>query len=177
MIQKKKTSYTKQGLEELKAELYYLTHEKREKIKNDIAVARSFGDLSENSEYDEARNEQAKNEARIKELEEKLENAEVIDESTVDTSVVSLGSAVKVLMHLESEEENIFEDFGDLFSEGEKLFRIVGSNETDPMGGKLSDQSLVGEKLINKRAGDEVVVEIPDGRITIKILDVSRAQA
>ena len=164
MIQKKKTSYTKQGLEELKAELYYLTHEKREKIKNDIAVARSFGDLSENSEYD-------------KELEEKLENAEVIDESTVDTSVVSLGSAVKVLMHLESEEENIFEDFGDLFSEGEKLFRIVGSNETDPMGGKLSDQSLVGEKLINKRAGDEVVVEIPDGRITIKILDVSRAQA
>jgi transcription elongation factor GreA len=133
--------------------------------------------LSENSEYDEARNEQAKNEARIKELEEKLENAEIIDESTIDTSVVSLGSAVKVLMHLESEDATIFEDFGELFSEGEKLFRLVGSNETNPMEGKLSDQSLVGEKLINKRAGDEIVIEIPDGKITIKILEVSRANA
>ena len=177
MIQKKKISYTQQGYDELVAELHYLKHEKREKIKNDIAVARSFGDLSENSEYDEARNEQAKNEARIKELEEKLENAEIIDESTVDTSVVSLGSAVKVLMHLECEDESILEDFGDFFSEGEKLFHLVGSNETNPMEGKLSDQSLVGEKLINKRAGDEVTIVIPDGKIVIKILEVSRAQA
>ena len=164
MIQKKKTTYTQQGYDELVAELHYLKHEKREKIKNDIAVARSFGDLSENSEYDE-------------ELEEKLENAEIIDESTVDTSVVSLGSAVKVLMHLECEDESLLEEFGDLFSEGEKLFHLVGSNETNPMEGKLSDQSLVGEKLIGKRAGDEVAIEIPDGKITIKVLEVARAQA
>ena len=160
MAKAKKITYTQQGYQQLVDELQYLRVEKREKIKNDIALARSFGDLSENAEYDEARNEQAKNEARIKELEEKLENAEIIDESTIDTSVVSLGSAVKVLMHLESEDATIFEDFGELFSEGEKLFRLVGSNETNPMEGKLSDQSLVGEKLINQRAGDEIVIEL-----------------
>ena len=96
MAKGKQMLYTQQGYQELVDELHYLKHEKREKIKNDIAVARSFGDLSENSEYDEARNEQAKNEARIKELEELVENAVILDESNIDTSVVSLGSTVKV---------------------------------------------------------------------------------
>ena len=94
---KGKQMYTQQGYQELVDELNYLKFEKREKIKNDIAVARSFGDLSENSEYDEARNEQAKNEARIKELEELVENAVILDESSIDTSVISLGSNVRVL--------------------------------------------------------------------------------
>ena len=94
---KGKQLYTQQGYQELLDELQYLKIEKREKIKNDIAVARSFGDLSENAEYDEARNEQAKNEARIKELEALVENAVVLDESTIDTHVISLGSTVKVL--------------------------------------------------------------------------------
>ena len=91
MAKAKKITYTQQGYQQLVDELQYLRVEKREKIKNDIAVARSFGDLSENAEYDEARNEQAKNEARIKELEMLVENAVIVDESTIDTSIVSLG--------------------------------------------------------------------------------------
>ena len=90
MAENIKQMYTKQGYQELVDELKYLKLTRREEIKEQIAVARGFGDLSENSEYDEARNEQAKNEARIKELEELLENAVILDESTVDTSVVSL---------------------------------------------------------------------------------------
>ena len=96
MAKGKKITYTQQGYQQLVDELQYLRVEKREKIKNDIALARSFGDLSENAEYDEARNEQAKNEARIKDLEELLENAVIMDENTIDTSVASLGSTVKV---------------------------------------------------------------------------------
>mgnify|MGYP002513278896 CR=1 FL=1 len=93
---KKQMLYTQQGYQELVDELHRLKHEKREEIKNAIATARGFGDLSENAEYDEARNEQAKNETRIKELEELLENAVILDESSIDTSVVSLGSTVKL---------------------------------------------------------------------------------
>jgi transcription elongation factor GreA len=140
-------------------ELHYLKHEKREKIKNDIAVARSFGDLSENSEYDEARNEQAKNEARIKELEELVENAIILDESNIDTSVVSLGSTVKVSSTM-----------------GEVVYDLVGSNESNPMEGKISDQSPIGAALIGKRAGDSVSVETPGGSIEMKVLEVSRTQ-
>ena len=95
MAKGKKITYTQQGYQQLVDELQYLRVEKREKIKNDIALARSFGDLSENAEYDEARNEQAKNEARIKDLEELLENAVIMDENAIDTTVVSLGSTVK----------------------------------------------------------------------------------
>jgi len=142
--------------------LHYLKHEKREKIKNDIAVARSFGDLSENSEYDEARNEQAKNEAQIKELEELLENAVILDESTVDTSVVSLGSRVKVLNPVLGVEVT---------------YDLVGSNESNPMEGKISDQSPVGEALIGKRAGDEFDVETLSGTIRLQVIEVSRTKA
>ncbi|MBQ9132264.1 MAG: transcription elongation factor GreA [Clostridia bacterium] len=161
MARGKQMLYTEQGYQELVDELHYLKHEKREKIKNDIAVARSFGDLSENSEYDEARNEQAKNEARIKELEELLENAVILDESNIDTSVVSLGSTVKV------------------FHQGlgqELTYDLVGSNESNPLEGKISDQAPIGAALIGKRAGDEVVVEVPNGTVTMKVLEVSRTQ-
>ena len=158
----KKQMYTQQGYQELVDELQYLKIEKREKIKNDIAVARSFGDLSENSEYDEARNEQAKNEARIKELELLLENAVILDESSIDTSVVSLGSTVKV--------ENT--DLGAAFT-----YDLVGSNESNPMEGKISDQSPIGAALMGKSAGDQVSVETPGGVIHLKVLEVSRTQA
>ena len=104
MAKGKKITYTQQGYQQLVEELQYLRVEKREKIKSDIALARSFGDLSENAEYDEARNEQAKNEARIKDLEELLENAIIMDENTIDTGVVSLGSTVK-LRFADSNEE------------------------------------------------------------------------
>ena len=162
MAKGKQMLYTQQGYQELIDELHYLKHEKREKIKNDIAVARSFGDLSENSEYDEARNEQAKNEARIKELEELVENAVILDESSIDTSVVSLGSTVKVLNYALN---------------AEITYDLVGSNEANPMEGKISDQSPIGAALVNKRANDEIEVEVPNGTVRMKILEVSRTQA
>ena len=159
---KGKQMYTQQGYQELVDELNYLKFEKREKIKNDIAVARSFGDLSENSEYDEARNEQAKNEARIKELEELVENAVILDESSIDTSVISLGSNVRVL----NKNLNV-----------ELVYDLVGSNESNPMEGKISDQSPIGAALMNKRVGDEVEAEAPNGTISLKVLAVSRTQS
>ena len=162
MSKGKQMFYTQKGYQELVDELHYLKHEKREKIKNDIAVARSFGDLSENSEYDEARNEQAKNEARIKELEELLENAMILDESSIDTSIVSLGSNVKVYNEQ---------------TQTEMVFDLVGSNESNPMEGKISDQSPIGAALIGKKAGDEVLIEAPAGVIKMKVLEVSRTQA
>ena len=161
MAKGKQILYTEQGYQELVEELRYLKQEKREKIKNDIAVARSFGDLSENSEYDEARNEQAKNEARIKELEELVENAVILDESQIDTSVVSLGSSVKVL---------------NLASNREVTYDLVGSNEANPFENKISDLSPIGAALIGKLAGDEVSVEVPSGTVTLKVLEVSRTQ-
>ena len=162
IMAKGKQMYTQQGYQELVDELNYLKFEKREKIKNDIAVARSFGDLSENSEYDEARNEQAKNEARIKELEELLENAIILDESSIDTSVISLGSNVKVF------DKNL---------NMEIVYDLVGSNESNPMEGKISDQSPIGAALMGKRVDDEVVAEVPNGIVTMKILAVSRTQS
>ena len=161
MAKGKKITYTQQGYQQLVDELQYLRVEKREKIKNDIALARSFGDLSENAEYDEARNEQAKNEARIKDLEELLENAVIMDENTIDTGVVSLGSTVKLLFTGSGEETT---------------YSLVGSNEADPMEGKISDQSPIGAALIDMRAGDEKDVETPAGTIHIQILEVTRTQ-
>lgn len=159
---KGKQMYTQQGYQELVDELNYLKFEKREKIKNDIAVARSFGDLSENSEYDEARNEQAKNEARIKELEELLENAVILDESTIDTSVISLGSKVKI------HDNNLGMDL---------VYDLVGSNEANPMEFKISDQSPIGAALMGKRVGDEILVDVPNGTVSMKVVEVSRTQA
>ena len=157
-----KQMYTPEGYRELVEELNYLKLTRREEIKEQIAVARSFGDLSENAEYDEARNEQAKVEARILELDSLIENAIVIDESTQDFSTVSLGSVVK-LFDVEMDEEI--------------TYSIVGSNEADPLESKISDQSPIGRALMGKRAGDEVEVETPGGVIKFKVLDVNRAKA
>ncbi len=161
MAKAKKITYTQQGYQQLVDELQYLRVEKREKIKNDIAVARSFGDLSENAEYDEARNEQAKNEARIKDLEELLENAVIMDENAVDTGVVSLGSTVRLR-------------FGD--SDSDVVYSLVGSNEADPLEGKISDQSPIGAAMIDMRSGEEKDVETPAGVRHIHILEVWRTQ-
>ena len=159
MAKGKQTLYTQQGYQELVDELYRRTHEEREKIKNDIATARGFGDLSENAEYDAARNDQAKNEARIKELEELIENAVILDESNIDSSVISLGSTVKLL------NKTINVEF---------TYALVGSNEANPAEGKISDQSPIGAALIGKKAGDEITVEVPNGTIAMKVIEVSR---
>lgn len=156
---KKQMLYTQEGYNELVDELNYLKNTRREEIKEDIATARSFGDLSENAEYDEARNEQAKVEARIKELEEMIVNAVIVDESKIDTAIISVGSAVKVFD----------EEFGEDIE-----YQIVGSNEANPLLGKISDQSPIGKALIGKREGETVTVEAPGGLVHLKIGEVTR---
>ncbi|MBQ8331196.1 MAG: transcription elongation factor GreA [Clostridia bacterium] len=150
--------YTKEGFEKLKEEYDFRTKEERERIKVAIAEARSFGDLSENAEYDEARNEQAKNEARIKELDELIQHAVVVDDAHLDAETVGLGSAVKVER------------------DGKEVeYKIVGSNEADPFVNKVSDMSPVGKALVGARKGDVVQVDIPAGTIRLKVLDVYKA--
>lgn len=155
----KQMLYTQEGYDLLVKELNERKTVNREKIKEAIATARSFGDLSENSEYDEARNEQAKNEARIAELEELVQNAVIVDESTMDTSIVNIGSIVKVLDVDENEEIE---------------YSIVGSIEADPFAHKISDVSPIGHGLVGSKKGDTVKIEVPNGTITFEILEVSR---
>lgn len=157
---KKQMLYTQVGYNELVDELNYLKNTRREEIKEDIATARSFGDLSENAEYDEARNEQAKVEARIKELEEMIHNAVIVDETKIDTTVVSVGSLVEV--HDDDYDEDL-------------EYHIVGSNEANPLVGKISDQSPIGKALIGMRAGDAVTVEAPGGLVHLTVGKVTRA--
>ncbi|MBE6605510.1 MAG: transcription elongation factor GreA [Ruminococcaceae bacterium] len=149
---------TTDGFKKLEAELSFLVNTKREEVKEAIAVARSFGDLSENSEYDEAKNEQAKVEARIAELEEILKNVTVIDESSISTDVVGLGTKVKI--------RDV--EYGD-----EEDLSIVGSNEAESLAGKISDLSPLGVALIGKKIGDVVTVEAPSGSYEVEILDIS----
>ena len=160
MAENVKQKYTKQGYQDLVDELKYLKLTRREEIKEQIATARGFGDLSENAEYDEARNEQAKVEARIQELEALIENAEIIDESNMDVRAISLGSVVKLYD----------EDF-----EEEITYSIVGSNQADPLEQKISDQSPIGRALMGKKAGDKVTVTAPAGELHFKVLEVARA--
>ena len=160
MAENMKQMYTKQGYQDLLDELKYLKLTRREEIKEQIAVARGFGDLSENAEYDEARNEQAKVEARIQELEALIENAEIIDETNMDVRSISLGSLVKLYD----------EDF-----EEEITYNIVGSNQADPLENKISDQSPIGRALMGKKAGESVTVIAPAGELHFKVLEVSRA--
>lgn len=159
MAKAKQMLYTKEGFAALQAELKERQTTKREEIKDAIALARSFGDLSENSEYDAARNEQAQNEARILELQALIDNALIIDETKIDSSVISIGSNVRVY---DKEFDEEFE------------YSIVGSNEVDPLAGKLSDQSPIGHALMGKTAGTEIDVETPGGIVSLKILEVTR---
>ena len=153
--------YTKEGYQALVEELEYLKTIRRAEVKEALATARSYGDLSENSEYDEARNEQAKVESRITELEGLIIHAVVVDESEIDYSKVSVGSVVKVKnMKLKKE----------------VTYTIVSSNEVDFWTQKISDQSPIGSALIGSREGDTVTVGSPDGEFKMKILEVSRAK-
>ena len=146
---------TDEGLKKLQDELELLKTEGRADIAEKIKVARGYGDLSENSEYDEAKNEQAKIEARIVELEAMLKNVEIISGGTTDT--VQLGCKVKVL---------------DVEFDEECEYQLVGSPEADVRRGLISDESPVGRALIGHKAGDEVVAETPSGEIRFKILEI-----
>ena len=162
MENQKQMLYTAEGYKALTDELDYLKTVRREEIKEAIAVAKGFGDLSENSEYDEAKDAQRNNEARISELEELLVNAVVIDETKLDTGIVSLGSIVTVY---------------DVEEDEEITYNIVGSNEVNPVERKISDQSPIGRALMGQKKGAKVVVELPHGDVIhMQIKDVARAQ-
>ena len=155
----KKVLLTNEGLQRLQDELDNLKNVRRKENTAALKVAKSFGDLSENSEYDEAKNEQAEIEARISEIENMLKNVEIIDESGVDTGVVSVGSKVKVK---------------DLDDGEEAEYHIVGSTEADPMKGRISDESPLGSALLGHATGEVIVVEAPMGKIEYEILDISK---
>ena len=161
MAKAKQMLYTQEGYDALVEELNYLKNIRREEIKNDIAVARSFGDLSENAEYDAARNAQAENEARILQLKADIENAEVMDASAFVKGVVNIGTTVKVI---------------DKNKDKEMTFRIVGSNEADVVAGKISDISPVGRALIGHKKGEIVTdtVEASNFTFTYEIVEVTR---
>ena len=161
MANEKKIMMTKEGYEELVKELRWREGEERERIKNDIVTARGFGDLSENAEYDAARNAQAENEARILQLKSDIENAQIHDASKVEKGVVAIGSTVKVKDKANGEEIT---------------FRIVGSNEADVLSGKISDLSPVGMALIDHRAGDVATgsVEASGYTCAYEIIEVTR---
>ena len=153
-------TYTPAGFKALQDELDYLVNVRVEENKKEISTARAFGDLSENSEYDEAKQEQGKIHARIDELREMIAHAKVIDESQIDESKISVGSIV-VLYNVERAKEF--------------TYHIVGSYETDPANGKISDSSPIGTALIGAKEGDEVVVSGAREQ-HLKIKSVSRAK-
>ena len=148
---------TYEGLKKLEEELERLKGEKRREIAERIRQALAFGDISENSEYDEAKNEQAKNELRIVQLENMLKNATVIDEDEIDTNSVRLGTRVKVY---------------DMDFDEEVEYYIVGSTEADPLEQRISNDSPVGRALMGKKPGDIVTVQVPDGTVRLKVLQI-----
>ena len=150
---------TDDGLKKLKEELETLKTQGRADIAEKIKVARGYGDLSENREYDEAKIEQAKIEARIVEIEEMLKNVEIIEDVKGKAKTVMVGVRVKVLD----------EEYGD-----ECEYRVVGSTEADPRNGKISDESPVGRALMGKKIGDEVIVEAPGGEFKLKVIGISK---
>ncbi len=158
----KKYFVTKEGLDALEKELSELKSVRRKEVAEKIKTALSFGDLSENSEYDEAKNDQAIIEARIADLEVMLQNAEVIDESELNSETVQIGSKVEVNITLPGGKKS------------SRDFKIVGSNEADPRNGKISDESAVGKALIGAKAGKTVHVETPAGIAKYKIVSISR---
>lgn len=155
----KQVMLTEEGLKKLETELEVLKGEKRTEIAEKIKVARSYGDLSENSEYDDAKNEQAILEARIADIEASLKNAVIIDESEISNDRVHLGSTVKI--------KNLANDM-------EMTIRIVGSNESDPKKLQISDESPVGMGLLGKAIDDVAEIETPGGVVAYKVMEISR---
>lgn len=150
---------TDEGLLKLEQELESLKTEKRQEVAEKIKIARGFGDLSENAEYDAAKEEQAQVEARIVQLEKMLKNAKVIDQDDIDLNKVSIGTRVKVYD----------EEFGE-----EVEYSIVGSTEADPYTNKISDESPVGRGLIGRNIGETVEIETPGGMVSLKILSIDK---
>ncbi|OPL07834.1 MAG: transcription elongation factor GreA [delta proteobacterium ML8_F1] len=157
MMENKEVLITKEGLEKAKKELDYLLVEKRQEIAEKIKAAREFGDISENSEYDEAKNEQAEIEAKILKLEMIVKNAKIIEESSAKKGIIDVGSKVIVL---------------DVEYNEEETYAIVGSTEADPYENRISNVSPLGSALIGKKVGDVVEVPVPAGVISYKVVNI-----
>ena len=156
----RETVLTPEGLEELKIRITYLRGERRREVAERIKEAREFGDITENSEYDDAKNEQAMLEKQISDLEEKLASARVIDEKDVDTDVVSVGATV----HMKDQK-----------TEKSTKFKIVGSAEANPSEQRLSNESPVGRALLGHKRGETVTVPVPRGPARkLKITKIER---
>jgi transcription elongation factor GreA len=151
---------TPDGYEKLKHEIDYLSGEKRREIAERIRIAREFGDISENAEYDDAKHEQALLEHRISMLQERMRHARVLDASEVSSDTVSIGTRVQL--------EDV--DAGETIE-----YHIVGSAEADPAGNKLSNESPVGKAIIGRKKGETVEVAAPRGSLKFKILDIQAA--
>ena len=158
-MEEKEVLLTQEGYDNLEKELEYLKTEKRSEISERIKVALGFGDLSENSEYDEAKNAQASNEIKIAELENKLRYAKIIDESEIDTKTVQVGNKVKVL---------------DMEFDEEVEYTIVGSTEVDLSQNRISNESPIGAALLGAKKNQVVEAQIPGGVVKFKILAIKK---
>jgi transcription elongation factor GreA len=158
-VSRKEVILTEQGLRELQDEVNHLSTVKREEVAERISAARDFGDITENSEYDDAKNEQALLEHRIALLQEKLRRARVIKDSEIETDRVSVGSTVTLRD----------QDAGEV-----RVYTLVGSAEADPSKARVSNESPVGQAIIGKRVGDEVTVPVPVGALKYQILAIGK---
>ena len=161
MAEEKKTILTREGYDKLVKELDYYISVRRNQVAEQIAIARGFGDLSENAEYDEAKNEQSRLEAKIAEMENTLHNCIIVEDDEVDTETVGVGNAVTV---------------NNMTLKKEQTYTIVGANETDPRNYKISSESPIGAALLGKKVGQTVIVEAPAGQIKLKVLKISLQQ-
>jgi len=159
MEENKEVLLTQEGYDKLEQELEYLRTEKRAEVAERIKVALGFGDLSENSEYDEAKTAQAENEAKIADLENKIRYAKIIDESEIDTKTVQVGNIVKVF---------------DMEFEEEETYTIVGSTEVDLSQNKISNESPIGSALMGAKKNQIVEVNAPAGIIKYKVLSITK---
>ena len=159
MAEEKKVILTREGYEKLEKELNYYVSVRRNQVAEQIAIARGFGDLSENAEYDEAKNEQSRLEAKIVEMENTLRNCIVVEDDEVRTDVVGVGNAVKVY------NETL---------KMEQVITIVGANETEPAKLKISADSPIGAALLGAKVGDVVSVDVPMGVMKMNVLEISR---
>ena len=160
-MENKKNILTYAGLKKLEDELEHLKVVKRKEVSQKIKEAREQGDLSENAEYDAAKDEQRDIEARIEEIEKILKNAEVVVEEEVDLDKISIGCKIRILdCEIDEELEN----------------KIVGSTEANSLKGKISNESPVGKALLGKKVGDTVTVETQVGELTYKVLEIQRAE-
>lgn len=158
-MEEKAVLLTQEGYDKLEKELEYLRTEKRAEVAELIKIALGFGDLSENSEYDEAKTAQAENEAKIADLENKIRYAQIIDESEIDTKTVQVGNVVKIL---------------DMEFDEEETYTIVGSTEVDLSQNRISNESPIGAALIGAKKGQVVEVNAPAGVLKYKVLSITK---